>query len=140
MRSPEKGSPKRRQEMNDLNEIGDSDSTLVKECLPGRKRRGTVLQRLRTALYLRVSTADQKPDLLYDGPGDARQCGIFGMRRFARTLRQDIGDLTKNCYADRFPPKTVASRLSCISRDKLGTCSRPNPRGIPPSSSDTTSP
>jgi transposase len=23
--------------------------------------------------------------------GDARQCGIFGMRRFARTLRQDIG-------------------------------------------------
>ena len=23
--------------------------------------------------------------------GDARQCGIFGMRRFAQTLRQDIG-------------------------------------------------
>jgi transposase len=23
--------------------------------------------------------------------GDARQCGIFGIRRFAQTLRQDIG-------------------------------------------------
>ena len=39
-----------------------------KECLTGR-RRATAKPRVggRTALYLRVSTADQKPDLQYDG-------------------------------------------------------------------------
>jgi hypothetical protein len=63
-----------------------------------------------------------------------------GQERPFRSPTLAACDLTKNCYADWFPPKTMASRLSCISRDKLGTCSRPNPRGIPPSSSDTTLP
>jgi DNA invertase Pin-like site-specific DNA recombinase len=40
----------------------------AKEYLPGRKRRSATAQSgTRTALYLRVSTADQKPDLQYDG-------------------------------------------------------------------------
>lgn len=58
--------------MNDLNEIGHSGSSSAKEYLSGRKRRTTVTARhgTRTALYLRVSTADQKPDLQYDGLRD----------------------------------------------------------------------
>jgi DNA invertase Pin-like site-specific DNA recombinase len=40
----------------------------AKEYLSGRKRRpSTARDGIRTALYLRVSTADQKPDLQYDG-------------------------------------------------------------------------
>jgi DNA invertase Pin-like site-specific DNA recombinase len=40
----------------------------AKEYLSGRKRRpSTTRDGTRTALYLRVSTADQKPDLQYDG-------------------------------------------------------------------------
>jgi predicted site-specific integrase-resolvase len=40
----------------------------AKEYLYGRKRRPAKGQEgTRTALYLRVSTADQKPDLQYDG-------------------------------------------------------------------------
>ena len=40
----------------------------AKEYLSGRKRRAATAQSgTRTALYLRVSTADQKPDLQYDG-------------------------------------------------------------------------
>ena len=40
----------------------------AKEYLSGRKRRSATAQSgTRTALYLRVSTADQKPDLQYDG-------------------------------------------------------------------------
>ena len=40
----------------------------AKEHLSGRKRRRlTARDGTRTALYLRVSTADQKPDLQYDG-------------------------------------------------------------------------
>ena len=40
----------------------------AKEHLSGRKRRAaTAWSGTRTALYLRVSTADQKPDLQYDG-------------------------------------------------------------------------
>ena len=40
----------------------------AKEYLSGRKRRTPKpRQGTRTALYLRVSTADQKPDLQYDG-------------------------------------------------------------------------
>jgi transposase len=31
--------------------------------------------------------------------GDARQCGIFGMRRFAQTLRQDI-DVVRNAMLE----------------------------------------
>ena len=40
----------------------------AKEYLSGRKRRPSKSQDgTRTALYLRVSTADQKPDLQFDG-------------------------------------------------------------------------
>jgi len=51
-----------------LKGIGDSDSVSAKVYLSGRKRRpSTVRDGTRTALYLRVSTAEQKPDLQYDG-------------------------------------------------------------------------
>ena len=44
------------------------DSMSAKEYLYGRKRRASrASDRALTALYLRVSTADQKPDLQYDG-------------------------------------------------------------------------
>lgn len=46
--------------------LGDIDSTSKKEYLLGQRRRGSVSQRNRTALYLRVSTPDQKPDLQED--------------------------------------------------------------------------
>jgi DNA invertase Pin-like site-specific DNA recombinase len=39
----------------------------AKEYLSGRKRRPARHQGTRTAIYLRVSTAEQKPDLQYDG-------------------------------------------------------------------------
>ena len=40
----------------------------AKECLAGRRRTAPrPRQGTRTALYLRVSTAEQKPDLQYDG-------------------------------------------------------------------------
>lgn len=39
----------------------------AKEYLSGRKRRLVGHQGTRTAIYLRVSTAEQKPDLQYDG-------------------------------------------------------------------------
>jgi DNA invertase Pin-like site-specific DNA recombinase len=54
--------------MNDLKEVGHSESTSAKEYLYGRKRRPSKgRDGTRTALYLRVSTADQKPNLQYDG-------------------------------------------------------------------------
>lgn len=78
MGCPEKGSPKRRQEMNDLNAIGHSDSVSAKEDILGRRRAAaTPRPGTRTALYLRVSTADQKPDLQYDGlRGHAARAGL----------------------------------------------------------------
>jgi DNA invertase Pin-like site-specific DNA recombinase len=51
-----------------MKEIGDSDPVSAKEYHPGRKRRPSKGQEgTRAALYLRISTADQKPDLQYDG-------------------------------------------------------------------------
>ena len=78
MGCPEKGSPKQRQEVNDLNEIGHSDSVSAKEYLSGRRRAATTPRHgARAALYLRVSTADQKPDLQYDGlRGYAAHAGL----------------------------------------------------------------
>ncbi len=51
---------------------------LSKEYLSGRRRAATPpRQRARAALYLRVSTADQKPDLQYDGlKGYAAHAGL----------------------------------------------------------------
>jgi DNA invertase Pin-like site-specific DNA recombinase len=65
---PEKGSPKQLEEAYDLKEIGGSRFVSTKEHLSGRRRAAVKPpQGIRTALYLRVSTADQKPDLQYDG-------------------------------------------------------------------------
>jgi len=66
MRCPEKGSPKRLSEAYDLKEIGGGRSVSTKAYLSGRKRQATTMRPgTRAALYLRVSTADQKPDLQY---------------------------------------------------------------------------
>ena len=68
MRCPEKGSPKRLSEAYDLKEIGRSHSVSTKAYLSGRKRRPSKgHEGTRAALYLRVSTPDQKPDLQFDG-------------------------------------------------------------------------
>src|SRR5580658_1556302 len=54
--------------MNELNDIGHNESLSGKECLVGRRRVATLRRDgTRTAVYLRVSTADQKLDLQYDG-------------------------------------------------------------------------
>jgi DNA invertase Pin-like site-specific DNA recombinase len=78
MGCPEKGSPKQWQDVNDLNEIRHSDSVSAKEYLSGRRRAATPpRQGARAALYLRVSTAEQKPDLQYDGlKGYAAHAGL----------------------------------------------------------------
>ncbi|WP_298966729.1 recombinase family protein [uncultured Roseibium sp.] len=52
--------------MRNLKALGDSVSTSEKEDIYGRYKRQNHGQS-RTALYLRVSTPDQKPDLQYDG-------------------------------------------------------------------------
>ena len=68
MRCPEKGLPKGLGEDYDLKEIGGSLSVSANEYLYGRKRRPSKgVDGTRAALYLRVSTADQKPDLQFDG-------------------------------------------------------------------------
>jgi DNA invertase Pin-like site-specific DNA recombinase len=71
------------QEVNDLNEIGHSDSASTKEYLLGRKIHGKMPTNNRTALYLRVSTVDQKPDLQFDGlRGYAARAGLEIVREF----------------------------------------------------------
>src|SRR5271170_5710569 len=68
IRCPEKGPPWRPDGAFILKGIGGSDSVSAKVYLSGRKRRRLTAQDgTRTALYLRVSTAEQKPDLQYDG-------------------------------------------------------------------------
>jgi hypothetical protein len=68
MRCPEKGPPRRRGGAFLLKALGGSESMSTKEYLSGRKRRPSKgKDGTRAALYLRVSTADQKPDLQYDG-------------------------------------------------------------------------
>ncbi len=48
--------------------MAGSGSVSAKGCLPGRGRRARpAVPGARTALYLRVSTPDQKRDLQYDG-------------------------------------------------------------------------
>jgi len=67
-----------------LNRIGNSDSLSRKENLVGRLRPARrPVQGLRTALYLRVSTPDQKPDLQYDGlRGYAARAGLEIVRDY----------------------------------------------------------
>ncbi|MBY5775302.1 recombinase family protein [Rhizobium leguminosarum] len=65
--------------MNDLKGLGDSESLSAKEYIRGRKTPLNPSTQNRTALYLRVSTADQKPDLQYDG-----------LRDYAERARLDV--------------------------------------------------
>jgi DNA invertase Pin-like site-specific DNA recombinase len=68
MGCPEKGPPWHPDGAFVLKGLGDNESMSTKEYLSGRKRRPSKGQdETRAALYLRVSTADQKPDLQYDG-------------------------------------------------------------------------
>src|SRR3954451_22113070 len=68
IKCPEKGPPLRSDEAFVLKGIGGNFSVSAKEYLYGRKRRPSKGQDgIRAALYLRVSTAEQKPDLQYDG-------------------------------------------------------------------------
>jgi DNA invertase Pin-like site-specific DNA recombinase len=61
--------------VNDLKATAACDPASEKVYLTGRKR--AIQHRHRTALYLRVSTADQKPDLQYDGLRDyATRAGL----------------------------------------------------------------
>jgi DNA invertase Pin-like site-specific DNA recombinase len=78
MGCPEKDSPKGSGEAYGLKGIGGSGSVSTKEDLPGCRRATTGPRHgNRTALYLRVSTADQKPDLQYDGlRGYAARAGL----------------------------------------------------------------
>src|SRR5271165_1817503 len=75
---PEKGTPKRSYEAWGLKELGGNLPVSGKEHLSGRRRAATTKRHgTRTALYLRVSTADQKPDLQYDGlRGYAARAGL----------------------------------------------------------------
>ncbi len=75
---PEKGAPERQRRACGLKDLAGSGSVSVKECLSGRKRAAVTRQHgTRTALYLRVSTADQKADLQYDGlRGYASRAGL----------------------------------------------------------------
>lgn len=62
--------------MRKLKALGHSDSLSKKEDILGRNHRH-IQPKNRTALYLRVSTADQKPDLQYDGlHGYADRAGL----------------------------------------------------------------
>src|SRR3954451_20390930 len=68
MGCPEKGAPKGRGGVYDSKGLGGSRPVSAKEDLAGRRRRAPAPSRgTRTALYLRVSTAEQKPDLQQDG-------------------------------------------------------------------------
>lgn len=68
MGCPEKGSPEWLGKVYDLKDVGGSGSVSIKEHLSGRRRTAAKPSPgTRTALYLRVSTAEQKPDLQYDG-------------------------------------------------------------------------
>jgi predicted site-specific integrase-resolvase len=75
---PEKGAPQGSHEACSLKDLGGSRLVSEKEYHSGRKR-AVVPRRhgTRTALYLRVSTAEQKPDLQYDGlHGYAERAGL----------------------------------------------------------------
>ena len=54
--------------------------------------------------------------------GDARQCGIFGMRRFAQTLRQDIGAV-RNAMREQWgngQAEGQINRLKTLKRSMYG--------------------
>lgn len=65
--------------MSKLKEIAHPNFLSKKEYIRGRKAPLNPSMQNRTALYLRVSTADQKPDLQYDG-----------LREYAERARLDV--------------------------------------------------
>src|SRR3954453_9321938 len=68
MMCPEKGAPERLYGAYGLKDLAGHGRVSEKEFLSGRKRAAAKPRPgTRTALYMRVSTADQKPDLQYDG-------------------------------------------------------------------------
>jgi len=81
---PKKGAPERQQGAYGLKDLAGSGSVSAKEHLAGRRRAmPRPRQGTRTALYLRVSTADQKPDLQYDGlRGYAARAGLDVVRDY----------------------------------------------------------
>jgi len=70
--------------VNDLNEISHSDSVSTKEDFIGQRPiAAKTPQGIRTAIYLRVSTAGQKPTLQYDGlRGYAERAGLDIVRDY----------------------------------------------------------
>ena len=67
IRCPEKGLPKGSCKVPKSKASGHSDPVSGKKYIKGRSASHPSSQATRAALYLRVSTADQKPDLRYDG-------------------------------------------------------------------------
>ncbi len=84
MGCPEKGAPERRGGLCDRKGLGGSRSVSEKENLTGRRRAAARPRPgTRTALYLRVSTAGQKPDLQHDGlHGYAARAGLDVVRSY----------------------------------------------------------
>src|SRR3954452_25309750 len=78
MECPEKAAPRAPGGASATRGLGGSAMVSGKEHLAGRRRKAPGPSRgTRTALYLRVSTADRKPDLQYDGlRGYAERAGL----------------------------------------------------------------
>lgn len=64
--------------MSKLKMIAHPNSSSKKDYIFGRKTSISASMQNRTALYLRVSTADQKPDLQYDGLRDYAKLNVVG--------------------------------------------------------------
>ena len=93
--------------------IASSGSSSAKEYLSGRTRRGrrpTIATR--TALYLRVSTPDQKPDLQYDG-----------LRSYAaRAGLEVVGDYCDVAVSGRREGRPQLSALMIAARNREIDC------------------
>ena len=78
MMCPEKGAPERLYGACGLKDLAGNGRVSEKEFLSGRRRAATKPRPgTRTALYMRVSTADQKPDLQEDDlRGYAARAGL----------------------------------------------------------------
>jgi DNA invertase Pin-like site-specific DNA recombinase len=113
MGCPEKGAPEGSGEAYGLKGIGDSGGVSTKEHIAGRRRAlpgsrsGT-----RAALYLRVSTADQKPDLQYDG-----LCGYA-----ARAGLEIVGDYRDVAVSGRREGRPGLSALMAAARNREVDC------------------
>src|SRR5436190_13150592 len=80
MMCPEKGAPERLYGACGLKDLAGNGRVSEKEFLSGRKRAAAKPHGTRTALYMRVSTADQKPDLQDDDlPGATHEMGWWDL-------------------------------------------------------------